>query len=131
MATVSDKARNTLILGGGVLSLGFLWGVSMFFGEMWRCPFKAVTGLPCPGCGGLRAFELLTQGKVAQALWTNPLSVVVMLFFAVSAGWLLIDLVRGGRSWIDFWGHRWPRWAVVVAAVVLLLNWGWNIYKGL
>ncbi len=131
MATASDRTRNILILVGGALSAGVLLGISRLFGGVWYCPFKAVTGLPCPGCGGLRAFELLTQGKVAEALWTNPLSVAAMLFFAVSAVWLFVDIVRDGRTWLDFWGRRWPLWAVIVAVTVLLLNWGWNIHKGL
>lgn len=131
MTGISDRARNALILGGGALAAGALWGVSMFFGDVWRCPFKAVTGLPCPGCGGLRVFELLTRGEVARALWTNPLSVAVVVFFVVSGVWLFVDIVRGERTWLDFWRRPWPRWAVVVAVAVLLLNWGWNIFKGL
>ncbi len=131
MRRLSDRLRNTLILGGGALSLGALWGVSRLWGEVWRCPFKALTGLPCPGCGGLRALELLTRGEVFQALWTNPLSVLVMVFFAVSAVWLALDIVRGGRTWLDFWGRPWTKTATACAIAVLLLNWGWNIYKEL
>ncbi len=114
-----------------MLSAGMLWGISRLFGEVWRCPFKMATGLPCPGCGGLRAFELLMRGDALGALWTNPLSVLLMAFFALSAVWLAVDVVRGGRSWLDFTGRRWTKTATVCAVAVLCLNWAWNIYKGL
>jgi hypothetical protein len=79
----------------------------------------------------LRAFELILRGDLSGALWTNPLSVLLMVFFAVSAVWLLIDILRGGSSWLDLWRRPWTRTATVVAIAVLLLNWGWNIWKGL
>lgn len=131
MAHISDRMRNIAILGGGGLSAGMLLALSKIFGEVWRCPFKMLTGLPCPGCGGLRAFELLTRGQIFDALYLNPLSVVLILFLAVSAVWLTVDIFRGGRRWLDFWGRPWTRTATAVAIAVLLGNWGWNIWKGL
>jgi hypothetical protein len=44
------------------------------------CPFHALTGWWCPGCGGLRGVNDLTDGHVAAALHSNvlllPLAVV-------------------------------------------------------
>jgi len=37
------------------------------------CPFHAVTGLHCPGCGSTRATYLLLHGDVAGALAMNAL----------------------------------------------------------
>lgn len=129
MAGISDRTRNILILVGGALSTGMLWGLSRAFGGEWRCPFKMATGLPCPGCGGLRAFELMTHGHVWEALRLNPLSVILMLFLAASAVWLVADTVRDRRSWLDFQSRPWTKTATAAAIAVLILNWGWNIYK--
>ena len=41
----------------------------------FRCPFRAVLGIDCPGCGGTRAWALL-RGDVRQAAREN-LAVVV------------------------------------------------------
>ncbi len=131
MAGISDRMRNILILGGGTLASGGMWLLSRLFGETWHCPFKMATGLPCPGCGGLRAFELLTHGRVWDALCLNPLSVALMAFFAVSGVWLAVDIVRGSRSWLDFCGRPWTKTATIAAVVLLLANWVWNIQKGL
>ncbi len=45
---------------------------------MPKCPFKMITGLQCPGCGGQRAIYSLLHGHVAEALHYN--------YFLVYAG---------------------------------------------
>lgn len=49
------------------------------------CPFRALTGLACPGCGGLRAVHALTRGDLPAALGHNAL--LVLLLPAVVAVW--------------------------------------------
>ncbi|GAB1817499.1 DUF2752 domain-containing protein [Herbidospora sp. RD11066] len=44
------------------------------------CPFLLVSGLYCPGCGGLRAVHALTRLDVGGALSFNPLFVAVAPF---------------------------------------------------
>ncbi len=52
-------------------------------GGRWpRCPFRAATGLYCPGCGSLRATHQLLHGNVAAALGLNPLMVLSLPFLA-------------------------------------------------
>lgn len=41
------------------------------------CPFRAVTGLRCPGCGGTRAMYSLLNGDLAGAIRMNPLVLVL------------------------------------------------------
>ena len=38
-----------------------------------RCLFHALTGLDCPGCGGLRSVQSLLHGDFAAAFRFNPL----------------------------------------------------------
>ena len=47
------------------------------------CPTKALTGLDCPGCGGLRAVHSLTHGDLVGALDHNALVVLVVLPAAI------------------------------------------------
>jgi hypothetical protein len=44
------------------------------------CPFHAMTGLWCPGCGSLRALHALTHGDLATAVQRNVLAVAVLPF---------------------------------------------------
>ncbi len=42
-----------------------------------RCLLHTLTGLQCPGCGGLRAAHQLLHGNVAAAFHYNPLLVLL------------------------------------------------------
>ena len=54
---------------------------------MDNVPILAITGRPCPGCGGLRAVNDLTNGDVAGALSSNLMAVaLVVAGFAAAAG---------------------------------------------
>lgn len=41
----------------------------------WHCPVRAITGLPCPGCGMSRALLSLLYGDIAQSLYYHPMLV--------------------------------------------------------
>jgi hypothetical protein len=47
------------------------------------CPWHALTGLWCPGCGGLRAANDLVTGDVVAALGSNALMVALLPALAV------------------------------------------------
>jgi len=67
-------------------------------GSWGTCPVLALTGLPCPGCGGLRATSDLLGGRPLEALGSNALAVVLVLgAVAVWAVWALAA-VRGRPS---------------------------------
>lgn len=54
------------------------------------CPFLALTGHPCPGCGGLRAANDLTHGEVVAALSSNLLAVALLATLALAwVTWVL------------------------------------------
>lgn len=42
------------------------------------CLFHNLTGLNCPGCGGLRALHHLTHGEILAAFHCNPLLMVLL-----------------------------------------------------
>jgi hypothetical protein len=42
------------------------------------CPFHALTGLHCPGCGTLRALHELLHGHPVTAFGLNPLTVLCL-----------------------------------------------------
>lgn len=53
------------------------------------CPFLALTGHYCPGCGALRAVHALTHGDIRQALDLNVLLVLAIpLLVAWYAWWV-------------------------------------------
>lgn len=61
-------------------------------GSWGLCPSAALFGVYCPGCGGLRAVNDLTNGDVAGALSSNlalvltmPVAIVLLGVWAVDA----------------------------------------------
>ena len=49
------------------------------------CLFHNLTGLNCPGCGGLRALHHLTHGEILAAFHCNPLLMVLLPIVAFLA----------------------------------------------
>ncbi|RJP73032.1 MAG: DUF2752 domain-containing protein [Ignavibacteriales bacterium] len=49
--------------------------------NLYHCPFHSVTGLYCPGCGGLRAVDSLLKFDFTNALRYNPLVVAFIPLF--------------------------------------------------
>ncbi|MYW02743.1 DUF2752 domain-containing protein [Streptomyces sp. SID3343] len=80
------------------------------------CPYLWLTGLACPGCGGLRCVHALTRLDVPAALGYNALA--VLMFPVIGWLWLRWTLrtARGEprRSLSD------PRWLWGLLVVVLL-----------
>ncbi|WP_436846915.1 DUF2752 domain-containing protein [Streptomyces atratus] len=59
------------------------------------CPMLQVTGLFCPGCGGLRSAHAVAHGDIAAAFGSNALAVVGYAIFA--AVWV-VWMVRASRG---------------------------------
>lgn len=44
------------------------------------CPFRAITGFTCPGCGSTRGVHQLLHGNIAAAFELNPLLLLALPF---------------------------------------------------
>ena len=89
------------------------------------CPFHALTGWWCPGCGLTRAAARLVRGDLAGALATNALLPLVLL--AVGIGWLSWVQTSRGRP-APALARRWrPAWTVWVGVTVALFTVGRNL----
>jgi Protein of unknown function (DUF2752) len=72
-----------------LIAAGVLAAASVGLGDAetapigWRCPFRTLTGLRCPGCGGTRALRLLLRGKPVAAARSNLIVVLLALPFTV------------------------------------------------
>jgi hypothetical protein len=61
------------------------------------CPFAALTGHACPGCGLTRAMAYLVRGDLDRAIVYHPLSLVLALGAAAWVVWLIGNWRRGWR----------------------------------
>jgi hypothetical protein len=92
------------------------------------CPFHALTGLPCPGCGATRAVLALARGDIAGAFGWNPLATFTLL-----AGFVACALAP---AWVALRGPLpvlapvLPARARVALAAALAGNWIYLIGRG-
>jgi hypothetical protein len=87
-------------------------------GHYPTCPFLAITGWYCPGCGALRAVHALAHGDLVTAMARNPLAVVAAGYFVVT--WVLwFDRTLTGRP------RRWlaPPWVLYGVLGAILTFW--------
>lgn len=71
-----NLSRHAAVAGGAVvlILLAAVYGIFDPSSHLFpRCPFHALTGLDCPGCGSQRAVHALLHGDVVSAWHFNAL----------------------------------------------------------
>jgi hypothetical protein len=81
------------------------------------CPFKALTGWNCPGCGGLRMTHDVLHGDIAAAVVDN---VFLLVGLPMLVAWLVVRWRRGQPLM--------PKPAIVVIAVAAIT---WTVVRNL
>lgn len=136
--TIGDGA------GGGERArrLGLRWGALALLvlllaplgpwlaGFLWSCPFKNLTGWPCPSCGLTRAAIALAALDPLGSLIRYPLQTLAWIGF-VAGG-----LASGLAALLGRPLHLLPlpevsTWAKVVLVLAVLANWAWGIHLGI
>jgi hypothetical protein len=123
---LADRRAIAMIAGAGALHLG----LSMAGISIWSCPFRAVTGVPCPGCGLTRATIELLLGDLTGSLHTHAFAPVFIAGLAL----MFVSLVLPERprqrlfSALHNWEARygltsWVLFGLVLYWVVRLMGW--------
>lgn len=122
----SDGRRRVVRVGLVMLAVAVVGGILFWFdpakgGFFPVCRFHQLTGLNCPGCGGLRALHHLAHGEILSAFRCNPLLLVLLPIFGfVGLRWVLRgnQAVAGG-SWFVRPGALWSLLVVTVLFAIL------------
>lgn len=127
-------AEDVALLSGltalAVLALAWSWPL---WGDALElvCPFRTLTGIPCPTCGGTRALLAAASGDFRAAVQLNPM---VGLAATGLLAWIPLSC-----AWVV---GRWPRPEVrrlvpvsgrIVAragGILVLGNWLWVAFSG-
>ncbi len=87
------------------------------------CPFKALTGIPCPGCGMTRAFLALAEADLITAFHSNPFSIPLFAFVVFSAFDTRLPIARRINNYLPelilFVVILWWVWARLVPGVFI------------
>jgi hypothetical protein len=124
MAPSADTSRGRLYtaVGTGAVLVGGLAYLGL--GDPHRpnfifppCPFYALTGLYCPGCGGLRMMHDVLNGDLAAAVVDNVFALVGLPMLLV---WIVLR-VRSGRPWMT----------PAAAVVIIVAATAWTVVRNL
>ena len=123
-AVRSNRHQGLALLALFAISLGAAVVLRDLAPGVTLCGVKAVSGLPCPFCGGVRATAALGQGALLQAFAWNP-AVVLLHAGLLASGFALV----AGREppWLAP-GRQ--GWVFRAAAAALLANWVYLVAAG-
>jgi len=121
--------------------VGYVWvyfNLKFGYSESYKhsfCLMKNITNVPCPSCGSTRAVISFIHGDFLQSLYWNPMGLIILSIMIVLPPWLIYDYATRKESLLNFYSKFEAiirrRRVAIVAIVLVLLNWIWNIYKGL
>jgi hypothetical protein len=83
------------------------------------CPFRMVTGIPCPGCGMGHALFFALRGDFAGSFRSHPLGIPLLVLWTAWLAWGGVNLIRG-RAFSDGFFPVLRRPATAWASLVLV-----------
>lgn len=120
---------------------GYIWLYLIFHRSILAgrepgvCLVKRVTGVPCPSCGSTRSVLSILNGDLFEALYWNPFGILITLILLITPFWLAFDVISRNDSLYRFYNRTelfvTKKWVAIPAILLILLNWIWNIFKGL
>lgn len=106
--------------------------IALFFSP---CLIKTLTGYPCPACGTRRAVVCALKGHFGESLQINPYGILFLLIGL----YILIAYLYSRITHTDFL-HQFnskaeklvsKKYMIIIFILLMLLNWSWNIHKGI
>ena len=126
----ADRLRDVAIAAALLLWLAYTrvyWVLQAAHFPTGTCPFYALTGHPCPFCGGTRSFADMWRGDVADAVRLYPLGPALFAGTVLGTGALLGGALSG-RTWTPRLSAR--QWYLlgIFAGVSLLFSWALKVF---
>ncbi len=132
------KSKSLYLLLFVACTAGYIW---MFFALQAAfnlpevCLFKQVTHIPCPSCGATRALVAVIQGNFWEAFVINPFAYLIAFILVVAPIWIGWDISVKKNTLFAFYlkiEQKLQNYKLAIPLVMLVvLNWVWNISKGL
>jgi hypothetical protein len=118
------RLRGTAVLAGTLGGAGLLLGSGLV---PLPCPFKLLTGLACPFCGGSRMIGALLHGDLDAAVHLNAFALLVL---GPLLAWVL---VRNARHELGRHDRVWPAGTPgrLLGVGLLALTLAWTVVRNL
>lgn len=136
-------SRNKLY---GILTIaclvGYVWIYLNFQGNSIEnfdninvCLIKHFTSIPCPSCGSTRSVLSILKGEFLQGFNYNPFGYILTLILIIVPLWISYDYFKQKNTLFQFYTKAemffQQKKTAIPAILLILVNWFWNIYKGL
>jgi hypothetical protein len=94
LSVLDKRSTRFLSIAVGLFSIKVLSNYNSDFTKgPTVCPFKLLTGFPCPGCGTTRAVAALLDGRLSDSIGFNPLGATfVLAAFLWGARFNILDM---------------------------------------
>jgi hypothetical protein len=66
-----------------------------------------------------------------NSILINPFGILTNILIVISVFWLIIDIVTNKDSFFQFLRKDWNNRIKFFALLIVLVNWIWNIEKGM
>lgn len=106
-----------LLIAGGIIYYLFSPEESSLFPQ---CPFHAVTGLDCPGCGSQRAVHHLLHLQIKDAFSTNPLLIIAIPYILIC---IYLEYFGGKEKYPRIRQSLYSRKAIYTVLLTIILFW--------
>ncbi|MDO4229591.1 MAG: DUF2752 domain-containing protein [Capnocytophaga sp.] len=132
--------KNVYILLVASCLVGWGWLLSNFLFQQHDigitvCLSKHITDIPCPSCGTTRSVLSFFNGNFIKSLYWNPLGVLASLALIILPFMMLYDWIfrkiTTYKAYIGLEKYFKKAYVYIPFFVLILLNWIWNICKGL
>ncbi|WP_185215820.1 DUF2752 domain-containing protein [Sphingobacterium mizutaii] len=131
--------RSRLYITTGIVCfIGIIWLLLDYYASanITLCPVKLVTGYPCPSCGTTRSISALFNGQLKDAFMINPLGIVSSIIIMAVLVLMLLDLVAKRDCYYKVYNQvekflQQHKAFSAILVILVILNWAWNISKGL
>lgn len=87
------------------------------------CLFHFVTKLPCPGCGGTRAFTAVLHGDLIHSFLYHPVVPYCFLLYVIFMVTQTMERVFRKKTNLRFHGLSFRLEYVYVAVILILVQW--------
>lgn len=85
------------------------------------CPFKACTGMDCPGCGLQRSVIKLLEGDISGSLEMHPAGILYIAVIIFTALHLKFQFKNGSTI---------ITWTFIITVTITLINYIYKLYTG-
>lgn len=86
------------------------------------CPWRLLTGIPCPGCGGIRATSAIALGQFEQAWLLNPIAFLVCFVVFVWA-FRITPLIEFSRKSLTLFRSQSLLLQVMILSLAYAIAW--------